>query len=85
MQHFILLLNGSKPIGQSPQRLKVKENQKIKQQLVVLMQKGLVATADRAWSSSVVLVQKDRPLLAAMYRLLEVAAFIRKDVYRLPE
>ena len=83
-EHFIPLLDGTRPIRQPPRILGLEKDKKVERQVADLVQRGMVEPADGAWSSPMVLVRKKDHSwrLCIDYRRLN--AVTRKDAYPLP-
>lgn len=56
--HSIPVMDGTRPIRQYPHRLGSVKETEAERQVATLLEKGLIAPADGAWSSPVVLVKK---------------------------
>ena len=60
-EHSIPLLDGTRPIRQTPRRLGLEKDREVERQVTDLVQQGMVKPADRVRSSPVVLVRKKDP------------------------
>ena len=84
VRHAIPVAPGTTPIRQPPRRLGPEKDKEVEEQVVQLVEKGLVEPGGGAWSSPVVLVRKkDKSWrLCVDYRRLN--SVTRKDAYPLP-
>ena len=84
VEHSIPLMEGARPIRQSPHRLGPQKEAEADRQVQELLEKGLIKPANGAWSSPVVMVRKKDEGWRFCIDYGQLDAITQQDAYPIP-